>query len=264
MGAVRESKSACSSPMLFVLKGHGRGLLLCIDYRAINKITIPNRYPLPNMDELKERVRGAKYFNEIDLKNGYHLIRTKEGDEWKTSFRCRYGLFEYTVITFGLSNALATFQGMINHIFRDTLDQGMSAFMDDIIIWSQTHEGLHEATHEVLRRLKVNRLCIAPDKCEWVQYQIEFLGYMVSGQGVEITDEKVDTLKKIEPVKSLKEVQHFLGFANFYRRYIRDYSKIILPITNSTSLDKKDWQSTLEIEQEQKQLVQAFTSALVL
>ena len=94
MGAVRQSKSACSSPMLFVPKGHGRGLRLCIDYRGINKITVPNRYPLPNMDELKERVRGAKWFNKIDLKNGYHLICIKEGDEWKTAFRCRYGLFE--------------------------------------------------------------------------------------------------------------------------------------------------------------------------
>ena len=131
LGAVRESRSACSSPMLFVPKGHGRGLHLCIDYRAINKITVPNRYRLPNMDELKERVREAKYFHKIDLKNGYHLIRIKEGDEWKTAFHCRYGLFEYTVMPFGLSNAPATFQGMINHVFRDTLDQGMSAFMDD-------------------------------------------------------------------------------------------------------------------------------------
>ena len=145
---------------------------------------------------------------------------------------------------FGLSNAPATFQGIMNNIFRDTLDEAMSAFMDDIIIWSETLEGLYERTHEVLRRLQDNRLCIAPDKCEWTQHQIEFLGYMVSGQGVEMTDEKVETLKKIEPVKSLKEVQHFLGFANFYRRFIQDYSKIILPMTNITSQEKHEWQST--------------------
>ena len=92
------------------------------------------------MDELYERVRGAKYFNKIDLKNGYYLIRIKDRDEWKTAFHCRYGLFEYTVMPFGLSNAPATFQGMIKHIFRDTLDEGMSAFMYDIIIWSETLE----------------------------------------------------------------------------------------------------------------------------
>ena len=263
-GSGKRVEIRCSSPMLFVPKGHGRGLRLCIDYRAINKITVPNRYPLPNMDELKERVRETKYFNKIDLKNGYHLIRIKERDEWKTAFRCRYGLFEYAVMPFGLSNAPATFQGMINHIFRDTRDQGMSAFVDDIIIRSQTLEGLHNATREVLRRLRDNRLCIAHNKCEWAQHQIEFLGYMVSGQGVEVTDEKVETLKNIKPVKTLKDVQHFLGFANFYRRFIKDYSKIILPMTNSTSLEKHDWQSTPEIEQAQKELVQAFTTAPVL
>ena len=137
-GVVRESKSSCSSPILFVPKGYGRGLQLCINYRGINKITVPNRYPLPNMDELKERVGGAKWFNKIELKNGYHLIRIKEGDEWKTAFRCRYGLFEYTVMPFGLVNAPATFQGMINNIFRDMIDQGMLAFMDDLIMWSDT------------------------------------------------------------------------------------------------------------------------------
>ena len=124
--------------MLFIPKGHGRGLRLYIDYRGINKITVPNRYPLPNMDELKERVRGAKLFNKIDLKNSYHLILIKEGDEWKTAFRCRYRLFEYTVMPFGLVNAPSTFQGMINNIFWDMLDRGMSAFMDDLIMYSDT------------------------------------------------------------------------------------------------------------------------------
>ena len=153
MGIVRVSKSACCSPLLFVTKGHGRGLRLGIDYRAINKITVPNRYLLANMDELKERVQGVKYFNKINRKNGYHVIRIKEGDEWKTAFRCRYGLLQYTLIPFELSNAPATLQGIINNIFRDTLDQVMSAFMYVFIIWSQTLEGLHDATREVLRQL---------------------------------------------------------------------------------------------------------------
>ena len=119
--------------------------------------------------------------------------------------------------------------------------------MDDIIIWSQTLEGLHDATREVLLRLRDKRICIAPDKCEWAQHQFEFLGYMVSGQGVEMMDQKVETLKEINPVTTLKDVQHFLGFANFYRHFIKDYSKIILHMTNSTSLENHEWQSTLEI-----------------
>ena len=202
MGAVRPSKSSCSSPMLFVPKGHGRGLRLCIDYRGINKITVPNRYPLPNMDELKDRVRGSRYFSKIDLKNGYHLIRIKEGDEWKTAFRCRYGLFEYTVMPFGLINAPATFQGMINHIFRDMLDQGTIAFMDDISVHHETLEGHDAILWEVLTRLRDNNLCIAPDKCVWAQDKIEFLGYIVSGEGVEMTDEYVKAVREIEPVCS--------------------------------------------------------------
>ena len=133
---------------------------------------------------------------------------------------------------------------MINNIFQDMLDQGMSAFMDDFIMWSGTRLGLDDITCEVLRRLRDNRMCIEPDKCEWAQHQIEFLGYMVSGEGVEMTDEKVESLKKIEPVNSLQDAQHLLGFANFYRRFIKDYSKIILPITNSTSLKANEGQTS--------------------
>ena len=138
---------------------------------------------------------------------------------------------------------------MINHIFRDTLDQGMSAFMDDIIMWAQTIEELHDRTIKVLQRLKENRLYIARDKCKWAQHQMEFLGYMVSGKGIKMTDEKVETIKKIELVQSLMDVQHFLEFTNFYQSFIKDYSKIILPMTNSISLSKQEWQSTPEIEQ---------------
>ena len=117
---------------------------------------------------------------------------------------------------FSLVNAPATFQGMINNIFRDILDQGMSAFMDDLIIWSDTRLGLDNITSEVLRCLRDIRLCIALDKCKWAQHQFKFLGNMVSGEGVEMTIEKVETLKKIEPVNSLKDAQYLLGFANFY------------------------------------------------
>ena len=138
---------------------------------------------------------------------------------------------------FGLVNTPATFQSMINHIFRDMLDKGMIAFTDDIIIHTKTCEKHDEIVLEVLKRHRDNRLCIAPDKCKWAKHQVEFLGYMVSGQGLEMTNGKVQTVKEIEPVNTLKETQHFLGFANFYRRFIKDYSKIVLPLTNSTVLE---------------------------
>ena len=144
------------------------------------------------------------------------------------------------------------------------LNHGMSAIMDDLIMWSDTQLGLDDITREVLRHLSDNRLCITPDKCEWAQYQIEFIGYMVSGEGFEMTDEMVETLKKIEPVNSRKDAQHLLGYANFYRRFIKDYSKIILPITNSTSLKANECRTSPEIQQAQKQLVTALTTAPVL
>ena len=154
------------------------------------------------MDELRDRVRGARFFTKIDLKNSYHLVRIKEGDEWKTAFRCRYGLYEYTVMPFGLSNAPATFQSMINHIFRDMLDQGLLAFMDDLVIYTATLQEHNKIVLEVLQRLRDNRLCIAPDKCEWAKDRIEILRYMVSGQGVEMSNEKVETLQNIKPLET--------------------------------------------------------------
>ena len=188
-----------------------------------------NRYPLPKMDELKDPVRGIKWFTKMDLKNGYHLARIKKSDEWKTAFRCSYGLFEYFVMPFGLMNA--TFQGMINHVFKDILDQGMVAFMDDLMIHAETKERHDQIVLEALHHLRENCLCIAPDKCEWARPQVEFLGYMVSGEGVQMMDDKIASIQDIKPASSQKEVQHFFGFANFYRRFIKDYSRICLPLT---------------------------------
>jgi len=133
-GKICRSMSSASSPILFVSKLHGRGLRLCVDYRGLNRITIANRYPLPLMSELQDRIRGAQIFTKIDLKNSYHLVRIKDTDEWKTAFRTRYGLYEFLDMPFGLSNAPATFQDMINHIFRDLLDQGLVVYVDDLLI----------------------------------------------------------------------------------------------------------------------------------
>jgi hypothetical protein len=190
MGKIRPSKSPAAAPILFVPKPHGRGLTLCVDYRGINKITIANRYPLPLMSELQDRVRGAKFFTKMDLKNGYHLIWIKEGDEWKMAFRCRYGLYEFLVMPFGLTNTPATFQDMMNHIFRDMLDQGVIAYIDDVLIYAETEERHDELVEEVLKRLEENGLVISPEKCIWGRNKVEFLGYIISEDGIEIAKDK--------------------------------------------------------------------------
>ena len=139
-GKIKRSMSSAGSPILFVPKPSDRGLRLCMDYRGLNSITVANRYPLPLMQELQDRVQGAQWFTKMDLKNGFNLIRIKEGDEWKTAFRTRYGLYEFQVMPFGLTNAPLTFQDMMNHVLSNLLDVGVLAYMDDILVYTKTRE----------------------------------------------------------------------------------------------------------------------------
>jgi hypothetical protein len=164
-GKIRRSNYPTSAPILFVPKAHGRGLRLCVDYRGINKITIANRYPLPIMAELQDRVRGSKIFTKIDLKNGYPLIRIKEGDAWETGFRCRYGLYEFLVMAFGFINVPASFQDMMNHILKDLLDKGVVIYIDDILIYAKNSEQHDKLVEEILERLAKNDLVISLEKC---------------------------------------------------------------------------------------------------
>ena len=157
-GKIQRSTSSAGSPILFVPKPNGKGLRLCVDYRGLNKITIPNRYPLPPMQELQDRVQGAQYFTKMDLKNGFNLIRMRAGDEWKTAFRTRYGLYEFNVMPFGLTNAPSTFQDMMNHIFSDILDLGLIVYMDDILIYAKTRGENDKIVRNTLKRLQENGL----------------------------------------------------------------------------------------------------------
>ena len=135
-----------------------------MDYRGLNKITNPNRYPLPLMQELQDRVQGAQWFTKLDLKNGFNLIRIRPGDKWKTGFRTRYGLFEFNVMPFGLTNAPSTFQDMMNHVLSDILDVGVLAYMDDILRYGKTEEEHDWLVNETLERLQKNGLAVSPEK----------------------------------------------------------------------------------------------------
>ena len=149
-GKIRRSTSPVGSPILFVPKPNRRCLRLCVDYRGLNAITIPNRYPLPLMQELQDQVQGARWFTKLDLKNGFNLIRIREGDEWKTAFQTCYGLYEFQVMPFGLTNAPSTFQDMMNHVLSDVLDVGVLAYMDDILRYAKTEEEHDRLVKEVL------------------------------------------------------------------------------------------------------------------
>src|SRR5437879_11600229 len=158
-GKIQPSQSPTGAPILFVPKADGK-LCLVVDYRGLNKVTIANKYPIPIMRELRDWVEGSKIFSELDLKKGYYLVRIKEGDEWKTAFRCRYGHYEYLVMPFGLINAPATFQGMIHEVLRDFLDQGVVVYLDDILIYYETEKPHVELIRKDLKRLKDYQLAV--------------------------------------------------------------------------------------------------------
>jgi hypothetical protein len=222
-------------------KPNGRGLRLCIDYRALNKITLANQYPLPIMTKLEERVRGCKIFTKIDLKNGYHLIRIEEGPKSKTAFYCRYGLYEFLVMPCRLTNTPDNFQDMMNHILKDLLDKGVVVYIDDILIYAKNTEQYDKLLEEVLERLAKNELDILPEKCVWAEKDVEFLGYITTLEGMRMAKDKTEAIQDRPTPQSLSDVQPFLGFATFYRRFIFGFSKVCRPLIESTKGDKKDW-----------------------
>lgn len=232
-GYIRPSSSPAGYPILFVPKKNGK-LRLCVDYRQLNDITIKNRYPLPRIDELQDKFRTAKYFTKFDLREGYYLVRMKEGEEWKTAFRTRLGHFEYTVMPFGLTNAPGTFQSLVNDTLRPYLDVFCTAYLDDIIIYSDTLEEHTEHIHKVLKALKKRDLQIASEKCEWYTQETEFLGFIITPGHIGMDDKKLDAIRDWPEPKNVKEVQSFLGFANFYRKFIMNYAKVSEPLTRLT------------------------------
>lgn len=229
-GFIRRSESPAGAPVLFVPKKDG-GLRLCVDYRALNSITVKNRCPLPLISETLDRLRTAKYFTKLDLKGAYNLIRIAEGDEWKTAFRTRYGHFEYTVMPFGLTNAPATFQAFLNDVLREFLDSFVVIYLDDILIYSETLEEHHEHVRNVLRRLRDAELQVKLEKCQFHVQKVEFLGYVISPDGISMDPAKVEAIVSWPTPKSVRDIQVFIGFANFYRRFVKNFSAIAGPMT---------------------------------
>jgi transposase InsO family protein len=232
-GFIRESKSPAGAPILFAPKKDG-GLRLCVDYRNLNAITVKNRYPLPLISEIMDRVTGAQYFSKIDLKDAYYRLRIKAGDEWKTAFRTRYGHYEFMVVPMGLTNAPATFQAYINKALRGLVDDFCIVYLDDILVFSRTREEHDQHLQQVCQRLREAELYAKPSKCQFYCHEIEFLGFIITSQGIRMDPERIRTIKEWEnhPPKTYRDLQVLLGFCNFYRRFIKGYSSIARPLTS--------------------------------
>ncbi|KAH7465047.1 hypothetical protein FOMA001_g16877 [Fusarium oxysporum f. sp. matthiolae] len=232
-GFIRPSSSPVASPVLFVKKPGG-GLRFCVDYRALNNITVKDRYPLPLIKESLNNLSGMKYFSRIDIVSAFNNLRIEKGQEYLTAFRTRFGLYESLVMPFGLTGAPATFQRYINDALREHLDIFCTAYLDDILIYSRTREEHIEHLKLVLQRLRSAGLFANPSKCEFLVKETKFLGLIVGQEGIRMDPAKVETVKNWKTPTCLTDVQAFIGFGNFYRRFIRDFSKLTAPLNRLT------------------------------
>ena len=239
-GILQASVSPHGSMALIVKKKDGTPRVV-IDYRALNEVTVKNKYPLPLMDELFDRTQGARFFTSIDLRNGFHQIAIRPEDREKTAFRTRFGHFEYTVLPMGLCNAPGTFMQLMNNIFADVLDKHVLCFLDDILIFSRTEEEHLRHVRLVLERLRAQELYVKTSKCAFMQREVEFLGHRIGADGLRVAPDKVSSVQQWPQPKNVGDVRSFLGLANFYRRFVRDYSRIALPLTELTK-DAVSWQ----------------------
>ena len=234
-GWIRSSSSPAAAPVLFAKKSNG-GLRFCVDYRGLNAITIPDRYPLPLFKETLRNLSKACWFTKLDVKSAFHRIRVREGDEWMTAFRCRLGLFEWLVTPFGLANAPATFQRYINELIREHLDLDATAYMDDLLAYTDGSEEDHWKTvRSILSKLDQGGLYLDIDKCEFLCKEVKYLGFIVrAGESVTVDPSKVKAISEWQAPTSVKGVRSFLGFANFYRSFVDKFSEIAGPLINLT------------------------------
>jgi hypothetical protein len=227
-------------------------------------MTIKNTYPLPLVSELINKLKDAKYFTKLDIRWGYNNVRVKEGDEWKAAFRTNRGLFEPLVMFFGLTNSPATFQTMMNDLFKDLIDEGVVViYMDDILIFTEDLVKHREVVNRVLAILEENKLYLKAEKCDFEKTKVEYLGLIISQGQVSMDPVKIEGVSKWPTPGNVTEVQSFLGFTNFYRRFIQDFSDVARPLHDLTKKDTA-WTWSQKEQDAFDKLKQIITSAPVL
>ena len=233
LGLIRPSSSPWGAPVLFVKKKDG-SMRMCIDYRALNKVTIRNTTPLPRIDECLDRLQGASYFTSLDLRSGYHQIRVQESDIPKTAFNTRYGKWEFLVVPFGLCNSPSSFQSWMNGILSDCLDKFALVYLDDVLIFSKTLDDHIKHVREVLQRFDKQKLVVNLKKCEFAKRELEFLGFRISADGILPSVSKTKAIQEWKRPANVQEVRQFLGLAQHYRRFCPGFSSVAAPLTELT------------------------------
>ena len=210
------------------------------DYRYLNEWTVKNNYPLPLISDVLKNIGTKKVFTKMDLRWDYNNVRIKEGDEWKAAFTTLEGFFEPTVMFFGLINSPATFQTMMNELLRNLINMGkVVAFIDDVIIGMETEKGHDELVAEVIRRLEENDLYVKPEKCKWKVGEVGFLGVVIGPEGIKMEEEKVKGVLEWLTPKCVKDVQKFLGLANYYCQFIEEFASVARLLHDMVKKDKK-------------------------
>lgn len=261
-GTIRRTTSPWAAPVLFTGKKDGK-LRPCFDYRKLNAVTVKNKYPLPLTMDLIDSLKDANKFTKLDMRNGYNNLRVREGDEKKLAFICRAGQFEPLVMPFGPTGAPGYFQFFIQDIFRDRIGRDLAAFLDDLLIHTKPGVNHKQEVMETLETLSKNDLCLKPKKCSFSQDEVDYLGLIIGHNRVRMDPKKVSAVTEWPTPKTVAHVQQFLGFANFYRRFIPQFSKITRPLHELTQKDTRfEWTEARETAFQT--LKTAFTSAPVL
>jgi hypothetical protein len=225
--------------LLFSFEKKDGSWRLCIDYHQLNKATIKNQYPLPRIDDLFDQMKGATVFSKIDLQSGYHELWIKEDGIPKTTFKTRFGHYEFTIFPFGLTNAPGVFMSLMNGVFREYLDKFIQVFIDDILIYSQTMEEHNEKLRLVLQCLREHKLYGKLSKCSFYQSRIHYLGHVISGEGIVVDPTKVEAIMEWPVSMNVTEVRSFMGLAGYYRQFVEGFSKIANPIMELQKKNKK-------------------------
>ena len=261
-GYIRPSKSPFGAPILFVKK-KGGDLRMCVDYRALNKITIKNRYPLPRIDELMDRLTNARRFSKIDLKSGYYQVRVHPEDIPKTAFRTQNGHYEFLVMFFGMTNAPATFMTLMNDVLHPFLDKFVIVYLDDILIYSKNDEEHAHHLELVFEALCTNKLFANPKKCKFYRDEVNFLGHVVSADGIRLDPKKVQAVRDWPTPRTVSEVRQFMGLVNYFHSFLKDLAKIATPLTDLLR-NGTPWEWTADRAHTFKHLKQLVTDAPVL
>jgi hypothetical protein len=234
-GVIMPSTSSCGSPIFLVPKKYGTSCM-CVDFKALNKITVKNRYPLPRIDYLFNQLKNVKYFTKLDLRSGYHHIRIVEGDTWKIAFKTKQGLFGWMVMSFGLCNAHATFMRVMNDVLRHFLDDCVIVYLDDILIFNKSCEEHVMHVKQFLDVLKKENLFLKISKCDFEKTSLVFLGHIFGGGELKIDPSKVKVILDWPKPNNVIEVRRFLGAAQYWRNFIANLSSIVAPLHAVTSI----------------------------